>query len=1010
MYPCDTYTLRFNKNIYLAELLLELTKYEKKKDGYKPDFENDEHYNYLENLILLLFKYVFNLSKENDIDYKDYYHNDYYCTSSSENLSEILINSSENDGEVSNIFPHKEMNAQKKTHIRINENRVDKDKFRNVIMEEWDNMEVNYKVVDPNVDNSFNTASSINSSLTSNSMSNLKLNSTSIAGSHNKVDENHHRNGHMKNVNENREAHKKQNLEEPFHENNNNHVYENFFNFDLKCNKNTQTLKEKKKVEKQILNIYYKSFLSTIIDMLLNNSSVEISDIILFFIFDNVGNIDHISSFFSKGYYTFELINTYIQQYKYSNDKTVLNKVTYKHTHADNSTLFEKCSKKNCVKSLCTIGQGNEENTQNEEENFEKIQNRKEFFPHKEAQNNSVGSTFLHEQMLQQKSEEYHVVNTDAEKLGNNITTNNTSWKHEGESISIYIDEILQKKKKNANTTPVAGNEHWDISKLKNVHIKDDTLIVENFYFKLNKSSVLLNKFISVLNIHLEKQKHFKFCTDIFFIKNLRLSFLEASKPWIFYWCIHSIYILYNDIEIEQKLGKTTFTYIKNCVFLYLNKIKNEDGAFGGGLNQYTHIATTYATVCVFIYLHDEENNFLSFLDKKKLHSYILKLKCKDGSFRLHKNGEIDMRGTYCAISICSMCHILTNQVKKNVEKYILSCQNYEGGFTSEKFQESHGGYTYCALATLCILGKIKKVNINNLMQWLLNKQGNLEGAFMGRTNKLVDACYSFWIGSIFFLINEIYILKEFLQQSKIEDKNKHVLGSDKIENNTGYHNPNDLNNSEKWNVKKSECKVKNVHHFIDLMDKHETCNIHNKNAYTKNHDNIYYSDANESLLHSSEHKMTLKSDNFNYNNQSITTQTHTEQIKFENYKHKHIEKKVMFNMNYLKLYLLVCSQGNKGGMKDKPMEKVDYYHTCYALSGLSLIQNYMSSHVPDADEISMQDNMNQLNKIHILYNVTLSKVYKCYTYFSPDFPLNKNKVNYRVGKGAYLYLKRLFC
>lgn len=139
------------------------------------------------------------------------------------------------------------------------------------------------------------------------------------------------------------------------------------------------------------------------------------------------------------------------------------------------------------------------------------------------------------------------------------------------------------------------------------------------YNFKLNKSNNLLNKFMSILNLQLEKQLHFKFCLDIFFLKNMKLISLEASKPWIFYWCIHSIHILYNTFEIEEKIGKPTFDYIKKCVFLYLNKIKNNDGGFGGGLNQYTHIATTYAAVCVFIYLHDEENNFLSFLDKKKI-------------------------------------------------------------------------------------------------------------------------------------------------------------------------------------------------------------------------------------------------------------------------------------------------------------------------------------------------------------------------------------------------------
>lgn len=40
--------------------------------------------------------------------------------------------------------------------------------------------------------------------------------------------------------------------------------------------------------------------------------------------------------------------------------------------------------------------------------------------------------------------------------------------------------------------------------------------------------------------------------------------------------------------------------------------------------------------------------------------------------------------------------------------------------------------------------------------RWLVNKQMRLEGGFQGRTNKLVDACYSFWQGGAFSLIHAI--------------------------------------------------------------------------------------------------------------------------------------------------------------------------------------------------------------------------------------------------------------
>jgi prenyltransferase beta subunit len=37
--------------------------------------------------------------------------------------------------------------------------------------------------------------------------------------------------------------------------------------------------------------------------------------------------------------------------------------------------------------------------------------------------------------------------------------------------------------------------------------------------------------------------------------------------------------------------------------------------------------------------------------------------------------------------------------------------------------------------------------------RWAVMRQGALEGGFAGRTNKLVDGCYSFWVGGVFPLL-----------------------------------------------------------------------------------------------------------------------------------------------------------------------------------------------------------------------------------------------------------------
>ena len=46
-----------------------------------------------------------------------------------------------------------------------------------------------------------------------------------------------------------------------------------------------------------------------------------------------------------------------------------------------------------------------------------------------------------------------------------------------------------------------------------------------------------------------------------------------------------------------------------------------------------------------------------------------------------------------------------------------------------------------------------------------------------------------------------------------------------------------------------------------------------------------------------------------------------------------------LYNTAALRLWLLRCCQSQRGGFRDKPGKPVDYYHTCYCLSGLASCQ-----------------------------------------------------------------------
>merc|ERR1719486_1510232 len=115
------------------------------------------------------------------------------------------------------------------------------------------------------------------------------------------------------------------------------------------------------------------------------------------------------------------------------------------------------------------------------------------------------------------------------------------------------------------------------------------------------------------------------------------------------------------------------------------------------------------------------------------------------------------MRGTYCAIAVASMLNILTDELIEGVPEYVARCQNWEGGISGEAGLEAHGGYAYCGLAALCIIGKADALDLHALLNWACHRQMSLEGGFQGRTNKLVDSCYSFWQGALFPLLHEAF-------------------------------------------------------------------------------------------------------------------------------------------------------------------------------------------------------------------------------------------------------------
>jgi len=220
---------------------------------------------------------------------------------------------------------------------------------------------------------------------------------------------------------------------------------------------------------------------------------------------------------------------------------------------------------------------------------------------------------------------------------------------------------------------------------------------------------------------------------------------LDASRPWLVYWLLHSLELLEETITEEEK----------EDIVAFLSLCQDPCGGFAGGPGQLAHLAPTYAAVNALCILGTPRA--LASIDRPLLAAWMDRLRQEDGAFMMHLDGELDIRGVYCALAVARLTNIYTPQLFRHTEQWLVRCQSYEGGFGGVPGMEAHGGYSFCGLAALMLMGRERLADLETLATWAAARQVRLEGGFQGRTNKLVDGCYSFWQGGIFPLLHKMY-------------------------------------------------------------------------------------------------------------------------------------------------------------------------------------------------------------------------------------------------------------
>jgi protein farnesyltransferase subunit beta len=269
----------------------------------------------------------------------------------------------------------------------------------------------------------------------------------------------------------------------------------------------------------------------------------------------------------------------------------------------------------------------------------------------------------------------------------------------------------------------------------------------------------------------------------------LRYNFvsLDASRPWMIYWCLHASDLLLNvenniddngdddgdDADGRLPVRPVTLDEAERAVVALRLCWSSQSGSggvgggFGGGVGQLPHAATTYAAVLALSILASNGcNSALQFLHdiRPDLHHWfhITLIKGTTGAVRMHEDGEIDVRASYCVVAVSKLLN-LPIAAPSSLIDFCRRCQTWEGGFGGEPGNEAHGGYAFCALATLRLLllednvPLTDVIDVENLRFWLVRRQLGYEGGFSGRTNKLVDGCYSFWQGGALALLDQPY-------------------------------------------------------------------------------------------------------------------------------------------------------------------------------------------------------------------------------------------------------------
>ena len=445
---------------------------------------------------------------------------------------------------------------------------------------------------------------------------------------------------------------------------------------------------------------------------------------------------------------------------------------------------------------------------------------------------------------------------------------------------------------------------------------------------------------------------------------------LNAGRPWICYWAMHGLFLLGAiDELVEQNPDDSAAMafFLESCQHRKL-------GGFGGGPGQLPHLATTYAAVSALVTLGT--NEALAVIDRPKLMGFLLRM-CRGpeqgGGMTMLEGGEVDVRGCYCALCVCHMLGMDGEQVVDACEmgEFVRRCQGHEGGIGGEPGNEGHGGYAFCAYGALLLAeangwlpGGKGMINRSMLVAWVTRMQGNVEGGMRGRTNKLVDGCYSMWQGGLCRLL--------VADTAALE-------GNPEIDSIAGsWMEENATLDAAVFEWCRDSCNEKTRATALEAE----------------------LDDVMERFLVAEEHCLAIPRDPVA---RSMVETLGQDSVRLQN-DLRELEEDLqcaedsnrclaqlspgdgpcvdqLVDASALQMWiLLACQMPGRGGLRDKPGTHPDFYHSCYCLSGLAAMQAMQAC--PSA---LIGGEANRLQDAHPICNVGIHKIERSIAFFKRE-------------------------